>query len=149
MRAEIIKATLADIDELNKISVASKMYWNYPDEWIEKWMNDLTLSEKDFPEQEIYKVANENEIIGFCAIKENDNAYEIMHLWIKPQFIGKGYGEVLIHESMKKIVTKTKPVIAESDPNAEEFYAKQGFKKIGERESYPKGRFLPVMRKDF
>lgn len=147
--AEIKKAEILDIKELNKISVASKMHCNYPAEWVEKWKQELTLIEKDFSEQEIYKLEINNRIIGFCAIKENANEYEIMHLWIKPDHIGNGHGKFLLNETLKRIVKNSKPVIAESDPNAELFYAKQGFKKIGEKESYPKGRFLPVMRKNF
>jgi ribosomal protein S18 acetylase RimI-like enzyme len=91
---------------LNKISVESKMYWDYPKEWLEKWLDDLALTEKSFQNQNIYKLEESNSIIGFCSIKENETEYEIMHLWIKPEYIGKGYGKHLLNETIKRVVKK-------------------------------------------
>jgi predicted GNAT family N-acyltransferase len=41
--------------------------------------------------------------------------------------------------------TGAKKVILEAEPNAEGFYAKFGFVKIGEIETSIKNRYLPVM----
>lgn len=148
MKVSIKKAEISDIHELNKISVESKKHWNYPQEWIEKWWDELTLREKDFLDQSIYKLVDRNGIIiGFCLMKEHKNEYEIMHLWIKPSNIRKGYGKYLLNESIQRVVIKEKPIIVEADSNAESFYARQGFIMVEKRESYPKGRFLPVMKK--
>lgn len=91
MKASIKKAEISDIHEHNTISIESKKHWNYPQEWIEKWWDELTLREKDFLDQSIYKLEDRNgKIIGFCSMKEHKNEYEIMHLWIKPSNIRKG-----------------------------------------------------------
>ena len=147
MKAKIKKAQVTDIQILNNISIASKMHWNYPKEWLEKWTPDLILTEKDFLDQDIYKLEEAGSTIGFCSIKENNTNYEIMHLWIKPGYIGKGYGKQLLNEIIQKVVKKEKKIIVESDPNAEAFYASQGFVTFDKVESYPKGRFLPIMKK--
>jgi len=143
----IKKAELSDIDILNKISVESKMYWNYPQEWIDNWMSDLTLTEEHFKEQYIYKLEREDLIIGFCSIVENEKEYEITDLWLIPKYIGKGYGKLLLNETIKRVVKKDKEVIVESDPNSEAFYSSQGFKTFDRKESYPKGHFLSLMKK--
>ena len=71
---------------------------------------------------------------------EHSKEYEILHLWLLPEYIGKGYGKKLLR----------KVIILTADPNAESFYQKQGFRTYSRVESYPKGRFLPMMmRKDF
>ena len=44
-------------------------------------------------------------------MKEKENAYEIMHLWIKPEFIGMGYGKLLLNDTIKKVVTREKEII--------------------------------------
>ena len=45
-----------------------------------------------------------------------------------------------------EVVNEPKEIIVESDPNAEAFYTSQGFETFDKIESFPKGRFLPVMR---
>ena len=128
MKAIIKKAEVGDIEALNKISAESKMHWDYPPEWMEKWKDDLALKERDFLDECIFKLEKEpGATIGFCSIKEGENEYEITHLWIKPTFIGKGYGKFLLHESIQRIVIKEKPIVVVADPNAEFFYASQGF----------------------
>lgn len=144
---QIKNAEVSDIDILNKISVESKMYWNYPQAWIDNWKDVLTLTEKHFNEQHIYKLEKAGSIIGFCSIVENEKDYEVVHLWLIPEYIGKGYGKLLLNETIKRVVKNDKDIIVESDPNSEAFYASQGFRTFDKRESYPKGRFLPVMKK--
>ena len=149
MKAKTRKADIKDIEILNKISIESKMYWKYPQEWIEKWKEDLELSVKDFKDQNIFKVEDEaGFILGFCSIKEHKEEYEILHLWIKPKFIGKGFGKLLLIESIQTVAINNKPIVVEADPHAEEFYSKLGFKTFTKKKSYPPGRFLPVMRKE-
>lgn len=125
------------------------MHWKYPEEWMEKWRADLILTQEDFSEQSTFKIKNESGvIIGFCSIKEHPNEYEIVHLWIKPAYIGKGYGKHLLNEAIKQVVIlKEKPIVVEAEPNAEIFYSNQGFKTFSKKESYPSGRFLPLMKR--
>ena len=146
-KAEIKIAELKDKEILNRISIESKMHWNYPLDWIENWKDDLTLKENDFSAQSIFKLELSGSIIGFCAIREHNKNYEITHLWLEPEYIGKGFGKLLLNETIKKVVKKDKPIIVEADPNAESFYKSQGFETFDKIESYPKGRFLPVMKK--
>ncbi len=145
-----MKFRIADIDDLetlNTISVKSKAYWGYPESWIEKWLDELTLDEHKFSNQNILVVENENRLIGYSSIVENSENYEILHLWILPAYIGKGLGKKLLEKTIRKFVIKDKEIIVEADPNAEPFYQSQGFVTYDRVESFPKGRFLPLMRK--
>lgn len=139
-------ASAEDLDILNQISVQSKRHWNYPEEWIERWKADLTITETDLSEQTITVAVRHSTIIGFCAIQENPGYYDIMHLWVLPDFIGQGYGKQLLQYSIQSVCKESKPIHVESDPNAEAFYQKQGFVTFDQVESYPKGRFLPIMK---
>lgn len=147
MEAVVLRAQICDIETLNKISVEAKMHWNYPVEWLEQWMDDLRLTEKDFLAQKISKIEHNGLIVGFCSIIENDQHYEITHLWIRPSYIGRGYGKFLLNQTIRNVVKKDKEIIVEADPNAEQFYLSQGFITFSKVESFPKGRFLPVMKK--
>jgi N-acetylglutamate synthase-like GNAT family acetyltransferase len=140
-------AEIEDLETLNSISQKSKAYWGYPESWIENWLTELTINSDKFFEQNILVVENENGIIGFCSIIENSKNYEILHLWMLPEYIGKGIGKKLLEKTIGTFVKIDKPIIVEADPNAEPFYNSQGFVTFDKVESLPKGRFLPVMKK--
>ncbi len=149
MTPRIRPASISDLKRLNEISVESKKHWEYPEEWIEHWRNDLTLLPHHLQEQTVMVVERTTQIVGFCSITENESSYEILHLWIVPSYIGKGYGKILLQQTIDAVVKNDKVVIVEADPNAEPFYQNQGFKTFDKVESYPKGRFLPVMKRSF
>ncbi|WP_323756386.1 GNAT family N-acetyltransferase [Roseivirga sp.] len=147
--AKTLQAQIEDIDELNLISFTSKQHWGYPEEWMELWKEDLLLTETDFEIQQIYKLVLEGKIIGFCAIQELTEAYDVTNLWIEPAHIGLGFGKMLLSFCIEKAVKNDKPIIVEADPNTEAFYANQGFVTYGQKESLPKGRFLPLMKRRY
>jgi len=148
MEVNIERALLEDLEVLNEISFTAKAFWNYPKEWLDLWKDDMKLTFDDITQQHVYKLIQDHNIIGFCAIFESADHYEIEHLWILPSAIGKGYGRYLMDYCLKEVIKKDKPVLVVADPNAEGFYQKQGFKTYAQKESLPKGRFLPLMRKN-
>ncbi|MEM9143526.1 MAG: GNAT family N-acetyltransferase [Bacteroidota bacterium] len=139
-------ARATDLETLNAISLQSKAYWGYPMAWMEHWKDDLTLTEEAFATDRVLVMELGHIIIGFSALKEADKNYEIGHLWILPEYIGRGYGKKLLERTLRPI-TNQKPIRVEADPNAEPFYKSQGFVTVGQVASFPKGRFLPVMQK--
>lgn len=141
------KAVKQDLPVLNHISVTSKMHWGYPEEWIERWRKDLTMTTNNLISYRTLVMELEKRIIGFCSTKDQGDHYEVMHLWILPEFIGKGYGKILLKEAFSAFILEQKPIWVLSDPNAESFYKKQGFNTFKKVESFPKGRYLPFMKK--
>ena len=138
---------IGDLAILNEISVRSKKHWRYPDEWVERWLDDLHLKEYDFKNQYILIIEIDRQIVGFCSISKEDNYFEILHLWLLPDYIGKGYGRQLLNNAIEMFVPENSLIKVEAEPNAEDFYQKNGFATVGKRESYPPGRFLPLMEK--
>lgn len=142
------KAVTADIEALNLVCLASKRYWNYPEAWISMWKDDLTLTEQDLMEASVLVLEVEGHVKGFCSIKSHEDAYEVLHLWLLPAFIGKGLGKDLLENALDRVFDADLPILVEADPHAEAFYKKQGFRTYGKKESFPKGRFLPLMKKE-
>lgn len=140
-------AEAGDLPELNRISLASKRYWGYPDDWLEHWKDELTVTKKQLREQYVLLAENEAQVIGFIAIAQNEDHYEILHLWISPEHIGKGCGRSLLRSALNTYCQAVQPVMVTADPNAEAFYRKEGFQTVGRVASYPPGRMLPVMKK--
>ena len=140
-------AEIDDLEILNLISVKSKAFWGYSKTLMEIWSNELTLDKDILSKQNVLIIETENNVIGFSSIMENRDTCEIIHLWILPEFIGKGFGKKLLDKTIETCIKADKPIIVVADPNAEPFYQSQGFVTFDKVESSPKGRFLPVMKK--
>lgn len=141
------RATREDNEKLNTIAYEAKSHWGYPEDWMRMWKDDLLISKEYIEGNYVYKLLYGNEIIAFIAIEEDADCFQITHLWVSPEYMGKGVGKKLLNEVVLKVVKPGVQIIVESDPNAEEFYKKQGFVTFDRRESTPQGRFLPLMRK--
>lgn len=144
---KIKKASINDNETLTEITKKSKAYWGYSEEQILKWNNNLTVS-KDYIETNcVFKLVNNNKIVGYYSyiIKEEKNVI-LDNLFILPEYIGKGLGKYLMTDFLNRMKDeKFKKITLDSEPNAEDFYLKIGFKKIGEFETSIKTRFMPIM----
>jgi ribosomal protein S18 acetylase RimI-like enzyme len=144
---KIEKASIKDAKDLTELTIRSKSYWDYSAEQIEEWRSDLTVSETYILEKEVYKLTENNNIIGYYSFfKSNDTDVKLENLFVDPKFIGCGIGKILMADLLQRIrKTKVERVILDSDPNAEKFYEKIGFKVIGKLETSIENRFLPKM----
>jgi len=144
---KIEKTGRTDAKVLTDLTIRSKSYWNYGKKQIEKWREELTITEKYIDENQIYKLVSDDILIGFYAYQpENETDIKLNYLFVEPKFIGKGYGKILITDFLKRVQnTEFKRVILDADPNAEKFYNGIGFRVIGKLKSTIKDRFLPIM----
>jgi len=144
---KIEKATNEDAKELTELTILSKSYWDYSEQQIEAWKNDLTITEPYIVEKEIFKLIYENKIIGYYSFfKSNNSDLKLDNLFVTPIYIGKGIGKKLMLDFFKRIlVTDFEKVILDADPNAEKFYLNIGFEVIGKLETSIKNRYLPIM----
>ena len=143
---EIKRSTPADVAALTSIALASKKYWGYSDEQIEKWKADLTVTEQEIEENFVFHIERNGRIVGFYVLSERGDTFEIEHMWVLPEHIGTGLGRALFNHAKKMAVqTGGKKLKITSDPNAEGFYLKMGLKRTGETRSSIPGRALPVL----
>ena len=143
---EFKPAKIEESEILSNLAIESKGYWGYPKDLLELWRKDLRI-EKTYIQRNIVRTIWLNaELVGFFALKTEQES-ELEHLWLRPEFIGKGFGQItfseILNEFRKREITSFAIV---SDPNAEKFYLNQGAKKIGKVESIPPNRFLPKLR---
>ena len=111
-----------------------------------KWNNNLTISKEYINKNQVFKLLNDNKIIGYYSYTIDEKKVKLDNLFILPEHIGKGFGKFLINDFLKRMrEEKFKRIILNSEPNAEKFYLKVGFKKIGEFETSIKKRFMPIM----
>ncbi|MBX3037238.1 MAG: GNAT family N-acetyltransferase [Anaerolineales bacterium] len=148
MNINISRATLNDADSLTQIAISAKRHWNYPEAWIQHWLPQLTISEEYISTNEVWIMTDGGKAIAFYALSQDEEGYELGHLWVLPEYIGKGIGKQLLQHAFErcKLLNITALKIY-ADPNAQTFYEKMGAKKIDEYHSHLFGedRVLPVM----
>jgi ribosomal protein S18 acetylase RimI-like enzyme len=143
----IQKAKTEDHIRLTEITKKSKAYWGYSDEQMEKWSNNLTITIDYIQINPVFNLVHENHIIGYYSyIRLENNQVKLDNLFILPEYIGKGFGSFLMNDFLERMRNeKCQKIILDSEPNAEQFYRKIGFTKIGEFETSIKNRFMPIM----
>ena len=135
MNISIAQADAKDAERLSQIAFAAKSYWNYPEEYLKLWKEELTITSAYIRKNTVLKAVNEQgKILGFGSIAFSAalDAYEIGHLWVNPKYIGTGVGHRVLN-SLIQYAQKIgiKRLYSVSDPNAQGFYEKMGFVKTG------------------
>lgn len=143
----IEKANITDNEILTAITKKSKAYWGYSAEQIQKWDKNLTISREYIREHSVFKLVENDLIIGYYSyVYEDEKVVKLDNLFILPEHIGKGFGKYLVLDFLNQMKELgIEKVTLESEPNAESFYSKMGFVKIGEFETSIKDRFMPIM----
>ncbi len=151
MNVQIRRAKPDEADELTEIAHAAKRHWGYPENWIEHWKNDLTITSEFIANHETFVAVADEKIVGCCAIVLSESAAELEHMWIKPEHIGAGVGRALFLYVKERAANLGVPALEiSSDPNAEGFYRRMGAARIGDVQSEIEGkpRVLPRMTVD-
>ncbi len=140
---------------LTEISLASKMYWPYPDEYMQIWKDELTITPQYIEENEVYICSVEDSIAGYYSLVELDSSRQVDditlapglwldHMFIKPDLIGKGIGREMFSHCILTCLKKHHSLIRLlADPHSGMFYIKMGCRYIEEYPSTVPGRTTP------
>lgn len=137
-----------DHEILTAITKKSKSYWGYSEEQIEIWSELLTITESYIETNAVYKLVVNKTTIGYYSyFHENEKTIRLDNLFVLPECIGKGFGQILMDDFLGRLHSlEINKVMLHSEPNAESFYTKFGFVKVGAIETSIKDRFLPIMK---
>jgi len=140
-------ADRADASRLTTIAHAAKRHWNYPEEWIIEWREQLTVTPDYIEEHRVFAIEVDGAVAGFYALQGDGPAVELDHMWLDPQFIGQGLGRRLVEHAMVQARgAGAQRMEIDSDPHAEAFYAHIGAQRIGKTAAPVEGdedRYLP------
>jgi len=156
MNIVIRPATINDDEVLTNISFASKRYWKYPEQYIEVWKDELTITPSYILKNTVHVAEVTGQVAGYFSlveVKEDFWAGKVFvnkgiwleHIFVLPEYIGKGIGSKLIAVLRTKCKEmKIDKVNIFSDPHAKGFYDKLGACYIGEALSSIKGRTVSL-----
>lgn len=144
---KIVKAEIHDHEILTAITKKSKGYWGFAENILREWEYLLTITPDYIEKNQVYKLVQNGQVIGYYGyFSIDENTIKLDNLFILPEFIGKGYGRVLINDCIKNIhQSGMSRITLDAEPNAEIFYKKFGFETIGQLASSINDRFLPIM----
>lgn len=152
MEFTIRRAKASDALFLTSISFGAKRYWNYSDEHLETWHDELTITEQYIEKNTVFVAQKKDTIIGYCSITEVKESYWkdgifikagywLDHIFIRPAYIRSGIGSKLIEELTYYCrENNIESLNILSDPNANGFYDKIGALYIKDVPSKIEGR---------
>lgn len=143
---KIRKATTEDAAGLTRIAHEAKRHWGYPEHWIKRWQEDLTITPEYVAVNRVCLAESDGDLLGFYALIMRKEKAELDHLWVSPAHIGTGVGKELFLHAMQNAAEEGVPEVEIlSDPNAEGFYRKMGAHRTGDAVSEIDGeeRVLP------
>jgi GNAT superfamily N-acetyltransferase len=148
---EIRRAMPDEADQLTALAHAAKRHWNYPQEWIDSWAFDLTLTPQFIATNEVFVAIIAEAIAGCSALVVDEHLAQLEHMWIYPKQMGRGVGRALFEHVLRRAgELGFSRLELSADPNAEAFYERMGAKRIGDVPADILGqpRILPRMRVD-
>lgn len=146
---QISKPLPQDIDQLNTIAWEAKKYWDYPNEWMELWKNDLRIDPTYLADHTVLSLDINGKICAWGSLEFDtaESRWEIGHLWVLPEVMGQGIGKMLLNSLYQEAKKEgADEVYILSDPHAKPFYEKIGAHYVKEIPSTPEGRTLPLMK---
>jgi len=126
------RAEARDAVLLTAIALAAKRHWGYPDDWMEAWRPDLTVTPGYIQREKVQVMAIGGEVAGFAGLLREEGSLHLEHLWLRPPHIGRGCGRILFGEAVRMARAAGAPELRiKSDPNAEGFYLRMGAVRTG------------------
>ena len=147
MAAYIREASPSEADQLTELALRSKGHWGYDAEFLEDARIDLTLTAQYISSRPVFVIEEEGSIKGFYSLSGEGSEVELMHIFVEPAAIGRGYGKLLFQHAVETARRlKFKRLVIGSDPQAVGFYETMGARRVGEVASIVRpGRMLPLL----
>ncbi|MBA3805497.1 MAG: GNAT family N-acetyltransferase [Acidobacteria bacterium] len=147
MDANIREASPSEAEQLTKLALRSKGHWGYDQKFLEDSRIDLTLTAQYISSCPTFVIEEQGSIEGFYSLRGEGSEVELMHLFVEPAMIGRGFGRLLFRHAVETARRlKFKRLLISSDPFALEFYETMGARRVGEIASPVRpGRMLPLL----
>lgn len=135
---------------LSDLAFASKSYWPYSSDQLQRWASDLRVTSTGIERWPTMTARLDGALAGFYQLRRQaDGAVRLEHFWLLPAFIGKGWGRSMLNDAVERArALRASRLYIESDPHAEAFYVACGAVRVGEIPAPIEGaeaRTLPIL----
>ncbi len=130
---------------LTSVMRASKAHWGYGKLQLEKWEDELTVSQEYIVNNDVYHLRLDDKIVGFYSYESRDRTIKLENLFLSPDYIGRRLGARMMTDFMTRVEPLSKMIILDSDPHAEVFYSNFSFKTISLTPTSIPNRYMPIM----
>jgi predicted N-acetyltransferase YhbS len=132
MPFEIRAAKPADATALTVVAYRAKAHWGYPEEWLQLWGADLTITSEYLTANCAFVAEIAGAPVGVCVLESDGVAGSLEHVWIAPESQGGGVGRALVARALDAASNAgILRVFVLSDPFAEAFYLRLGACRVG------------------
>ncbi|TPN81373.1 GNAT family N-acetyltransferase [Aquimarina algicola] len=146
---EIKAATVQDHEVLTEVMRGSKAIWGYEKEQLEEWKDELTITQDHIKKNSVFNLWKDDQIIGFYSYKQQGPNLKLDSLFVHPEFIGQGMGNIMMTDFLERVKPISKErIVLDADPNAESYYNKYDFNTIALKKTSIPNRFMPIMAKN-
>lgn len=127
---EAVKLRAARPDEaeaLSGLTMRSKAYWGYDEEFLAGCRDQLRLRRDEVAERRTVVAERDGAVLGVTTLDGDPPDGELGLLFVEPDAMGRGVGRLLYRHVMREAGRLGfTQVTIESDPNAEGFYLAMG-----------------------
>lgn len=144
---KIRSASSKEDEILTSIAAESEAYWGYDEEFMEIYKIIYNVTPEIISENLAYVLEDEGDIIGFYVVIQEAYLGEVEYFYIKPRYMGKGYGRIM-WEHMIDLCESFGILEIElvTSPQAKEFYINMGVVVVSEVLSQVNSRKIPKLR---
>ncbi|MDU4892622.1 MAG: GNAT family N-acetyltransferase [Clostridium sp.] len=144
---KIRSASSKEDEILTSIAAESEAYWGYDEEFMEIYKIIYNVTPEIISENLAYVLEDEGDIIGFYVVIQEAYLGEVEYFYIKPRYMGKGYGRIM-WEHMIDLCESFGILEIElvTSPQAKEFYINMGAVVVSEVLSQVNSRKIPKLR---
>ncbi|MFT5674113.1 MAG: N-acetylglutamate synthase-like GNAT family acetyltransferase [Paraglaciecola sp.] len=145
----IRQAYSSEAQLISQLALRSKGHWGYDQEFLRQCTVELSYTPEQLSSPRFYFAVAENntQIVGFYGLNLCENSTtELEALFVEPASIGLGIGKMLLSDALHTLKQRgAEKLLIQGDPNATEFYQRNGGKLIGQLASHSiPGRNLPL-----
>ncbi|HEX8136335.1 MAG TPA: GNAT family N-acetyltransferase [Pyrinomonadaceae bacterium] len=140
-------AIASEAELLTELALRSKGHWGYDAEFLRDCRVDLTVTPQFINSSPVYVLEEEGRVAGFYSLSGEGAEVELMHLFVEPWAIGRGFGRLLFRHAVEEARSLGfERMMIGSDPFALQFYEAMGARRVGEVASIVRpGRMLPLL----
>lgn len=122
------RATSADRDALNELTLAGVRYWGHHIRHPEVYSALMAeLAADDDPAAHRVLVWEDDEgIAGFVDLRDRGDHVELLRMFLRTELIGRGHGRALWQRAVREASSMGDRMLIMSDPRAADFYEAMG-----------------------